>query len=345
MNSNSSCTLYSADALDAFVTKVLQAIGVDDVDARYMAGIIIASELSGHPSCGLRQLPDYVLRWQQGKATTHLRPQIEKDSGSVLVIDGQGCFGHVVMRMATALAVERAQSHGISLIAIRRSEPAGRYADFCEYAAGQGVITLMFVNDSGGCQEVSPPGARAPRLSTNPFAIGVPRASRPHLVLDMATSAVAFGRLLECRERGESIPTDWVTNEGFMRPFGGAKGFGLAVMVEALAGALTGGGTVGPNPLNDDQAMLIIAIDVKHVRSLSEFTSDVESFVGYIKDAPLEVGAAGIRMPGEGGAANAAERMQAGIDIQLSTRGKLFDIAREFKIGFPECISPAPSNA
>lgn len=345
MDSNPFSTLYRADALNAFVTKVLEAIGVDHLDARYMAGIIIASELAGHPSCGLRQLPDYVLRWQQGKATTHLRPQVEKDSGSVLVIDGQGCFGHVVMRMATALAVERAQLHGISLIAIRRSEAAGRYADFCEHAADLGVITLMFVNDSGGCQEVSPPGGRAPRFSTNPLAIGVPRASRPHLVLDMATSAVAFGRLLECRERGGSIPTDWLTKDGFMRPFGGAKGFGLAVMVEALAGALTGGGTVGPNPMNDDQAVLIIAIDVKHIRSLSEFTLEVESFIGYIKDVPLEDGAAAIRMPGEGGAANAVERMQAGIEIQLSTRSKLFDIAREFKISFPDCISPASSSA
>lgn len=330
--------LCAADELAEFTTKIFTRLGMPEDDAAYMSANIISSELTGHECHGMRRVPEYVGRWREGKANPVTDLQVEKDGGSTLLLNAQGAFGHVVMRDAIKIAIARAKASGVSVVGIRRSEHAGRYADFCMEAADQGVITLIFANDSGGCQQVAPPGGLAPRLSTNPLAIGIPRTGKPHFVLDMATSAAAFGRVSDLRDRGESVPSDWLNSCGKLLPFGGLKGFGLSIVVEALAGALTGAGTVRECPEKDDQAILIIAIDVEHMRPLSDFVSDVDAFMSYIKDVPLEDGAPPVRMPGETGALRCAEIKKRGIEVQGFVREKLLRIAEELKVGVPATL-------
>lgn len=325
----------SAGDLERFAASVLREIGTADDDAAFMAGVIVASDLSGHESHGLRRLPEYVRRWREGAAVPSARPVVEVDHGSVVRLDGRHGFGHVVVRDATDLAVERAGRHGIAAVAVRRSEAAGRFADFCERAAGLGVAILFFANDSGGGQDVAPPGATQRRLSTNPLAVGIPRETSPHLVLDMSTSVVASGRVAETRDRGEPLPAEWVTVDDALRPLGGVKGFGLALVVEALAGALTEAGTVRAEPEHEDQGVLVLALDVTRLRPLQEFTADVEGFIGYVRDVPLEPGAAPVRMPGESGAATARDRGERGVPVQPHTWARLIDLAREFGVPLP----------
>ena len=236
-------SVYAAEALTSFVTGVLGAIGTSKPDARFMADVIVAAELSGHECHGLRRLPEYVDRWRSGKADPAATPRIDLDRGALVRVDGRGGFGHITMRAVTDLAVQRARAHGIAGVAVHRTEHAGRFADYCARAAAAGIASLIFANDAGDGQTVAPPGATEPRLSTNPIAAGVPRATGPHLVLDMATSVVAAGRLSESRDRAEPIPAEWVTSTGALKPMGGVKGFGLALIVEALAGSLTGART------------------------------------------------------------------------------------------------------
>jgi hydroxycarboxylate dehydrogenase B len=207
-------SLYAAEGLTQFVAGVLGAIGTSDPDARFMAEVIVAAELSGHECHGLRRLPEYVDRWRCGKANPAATASIDLDCGALVRIDGQHGFGHLSMRAVTDLAVERARLHGIAGVAVHRTEHAGRFADYCERAAAAGVASLIFANDAGGGQSVAPPRATEPRLSTNPVAAGVPRANAPHLVLDMATSVVAAGRLSESIDRAEQIPAEWVTSTG-----------------------------------------------------------------------------------------------------------------------------------
>ena len=130
------------------------------------------------------------------------------------------------MRDVTDLAVERARAHGIAGIALRNSSHAGRIADFCARGARGGVAILFWFNDSGGGRNVAPYGGDAARLATNPIGAGIPRASEPHLVLDMSTSVIARGRLAEWLDRGEEIGPDWLTPGGAIRPSGGYKGTG-----------------------------------------------------------------------------------------------------------------------
>jgi hydroxycarboxylate dehydrogenase B len=338
-------TICPADDLQTFAGDVLARLGMGNDDARYMARIIIASELTGHECHGLRRLPEYVARWRSGAANPTARLRAEQDSGAVVLVDAQGGFGHVVMRDVTSLAIARAKIHGVGVIAVKRTEAAGRFADYCSDAADAGIATLVFANDSGAWQEVAPPGGRSARMSTNPIAAGIPRATRPHLVLDMATSSVASGRLAEARDRQEPIPTEWVNADGLLRHFGGLKGFGLAVIVEALAGSLTGGGTVRPDPKHDDQAILMIGIDVNHFRPLKEFAADVEAFTAHIKNVPLEAGAAPVRMPGESGAESAGRLQENGIPVRHFVRDRLSRLADELRLELPRCLRSSQTQS
>lgn len=327
------------DDLLRFTREVLVRLGADETDAHDMAAQIVGSELSGHESHGLRRLPEYVKRVQQGYADAGARPAADLDRGALVRIDGGFGFGHIVMRDATRMAVERAKECGVAVVAVHRSEPAGRFVDFCEWAAERGVATLMFVNSAGGGQVVAPPGAIEARMSTNPIAAGIPRAESPHLVLDMATSTVAMGRVSEWRDRGEELPTDWADGDGLLRFLGGGKGFGLALVAEALAGALTTAGTVSADPAGDRQGVLIIAIDVDGIRPLSDFTAEVERFIDYVKDVPVAPDASGVRVPGESSAVTARERA-SGTPLQPFTWNRVLELAASLGVA-----PPSPSES
>lgn len=328
----------SAAELQRFTEAVLQALGTGETDAQYLAGQIVGSELAGHESHGMRRLPEYVRRAQGGWAVPSASASVELDRGSLLRLNGNAGFGHTVMRDATELAVERARAHGIAAVAVHNSEYAGRLSYFCEEAAEAGVATVLFVNDSGAGRSVAPPGGLEGRMSTNPIAAGIPRAAAPHLVLDIATSAVAMGRLSEWRDRGEELPPEWVTPGGFLQSFGGHKGFGLALVAEALAGALTTAGTVSPTPATpagERQGALLIALDVAQLRPLDEFAAEVESFLGYLKDTPVAPGADPVRVPGEGGAGTSARRHQEGITVRAFTWDALHRLADDLDVAMP----------
>ena len=151
----------------------------------------------------------------------------------------------------------------------------------------------------------------------------------------MSTSVVAAGRVAEWRDRGEPIPADWVNETAALRPVGGFKGFGLALVAEALAGALTGAGTVTANPEHDDQGVLVIALDIARLRPLDEFAAEVEQFINYVRDVPLEHGAPAIRMPGETSHETTRQREAAGVPVREFTWRALHRLAVEFDVQPP----------
>ena len=301
-------------------------------DADYMAGQMVYSEFAGHESHGLRRLPEYLDRATSGETNVRPNTSIEVDTGSLVRMNGDRGFGHVIMRDATALLVDRAKAHGISAVAVRNSDFAGRFVDFCEYAAERGVITLMFFNSGGGAKVAGPAGALEPRLSTNPIAAGIPKAHGPHIVLDMATTAVAMGRVSEWRDRGEAIPQSWVNEAGVLQFMAGPKGLGLALLAEALAGALSGAGSVSDEAPTDSQGIFMIGINVSALQPLTKFTAEVDTFVDYVKNTPLARGAEPIRIPGESSATNTAARRSTGVELQAFTLEKVQQIATKYGV-------------
>lgn len=331
-------TTFSSKDLGQFIVESMRAVGASQTDAEYMAHHLLAAELAGHPSHGLRRLPEYVDRASDGTTNAAARATIEKDTGALISLNGHRTHGHFALRDATVLAVQRAKDHGISAVTVRNSDFAGRFAPFCEEAAEAGVITLIFGNNNGSLQSVLPPGGTQPRLSTNPIAAGVPRAQAPHMVIDFATSAVASGRLHYEKDSGSQTPEDWTGVGGHLKPFGGVKGFGLALLVEALGGALSGSQTVSARQSEQAQGTLIIALDVAQLRELDGFTAQVEEFIAHVKDTELEPGAGAVRAPGEN--APSAEQLaeDSMISLNLTTTENLQRIAEQLGIQAPTAL-------
>ena len=283
----------------AFARDVVERLGARPADAGRTAELLVRSELGGHPSHGLRRLVQYARGSREGTIVPSASARIVRDDGSTLTIDGRRALGQVVCTWAADLVAERALAHGAAAVAVRHSAHCGRLADYAERACAQGAAVLLFANDAGAAQTVAPPGGLAARLSTNPLAAGVPRSERPHLVMDMATSVAAFGKVRVLEDAGQPVPEEWMRN-GLLQLLGGPKGFALALVVEALAGIVTGAGAVSAEPGPDDQGVFLLAFDPARFGPPGELAERVDAMLGYVLDVPLEPGAAPLRVPGSG---------------------------------------------
>jgi LDH2 family malate/lactate/ureidoglycolate dehydrogenase len=291
-------TISTAEGL-RFSSDVIVRMGGSPDDARCVAELLIRAEVGGHPSHGLRRLPQYVRGWRRGTIVPSARAEVVRDEGSTLTLDGRRALGQVVCTLAADLAAARALEHGVAAVAVRHAGHAGRFADYADRACGRGVALLAFANDSGAGQAVAPPGGLEGRLSTNPIAAGVPRASPPHLVIDLATSVAAQGKVRVLEDAGRPVPEAWVRN-GLLQPLGGAKGFALALLVEALAGVVSGAGAVGPEPGPDDQGVFLLAFDPGRFGDPAGLAERVDAMLAHVLSAPLEPGAEPLRAPGSG---------------------------------------------
>jgi hydroxycarboxylate dehydrogenase B len=274
-------------------------MGARPADAERAAELLVRAEVGDHPSHGLRRLVQYAEGWREGTIVPSATAEVVRDEGSTLTVDGHSALGQVVCTRAADLAAERALAHGVAAVAVRGSAHCGRLADYADRACGQGVAVLLFANDSGAAQTVAPPGGLAARLSTNPLAAGIPRARGPHLILDMATSVAAFGKVRVLEDAGKPVPEEWM-RDGLLQFLGGAKGFALALVVEALAGVMTGSGASSAQPGPDDQGVFLLAFDPARFGRPGELAERLETMLGYVLDVPLEPGAAPLRVPGSG---------------------------------------------
>lgn len=282
-----------------FACAIAACIGARPEDGDRVAELLVRAELGGHPSHGLRRLQQYADGWREGTIVPSASAVIVRDQGATLTVDGRQALGQVVCTWAADLTAERALAHGVSAVAVRHSGHCGRLADYAERACERGVAVLLFANDSGAAQTVAPPGGLAARLSTNPIAAGVPRAGKPHFVLDMATSVAAYGKLRVLEDAGQPVPEAWA-RDGLLQLMGGAKGFALALLAEALAGVVTGGGAVSAHPGPDDQAVFLLGFDPARFGEPDELAARLEAMLAYVLDVPLAPGAAPLRVPGSG---------------------------------------------
>jgi LDH2 family malate/lactate/ureidoglycolate dehydrogenase len=295
------------------------ALGAPAPAATQTTDHLLAAEDAGHPSHGLRMLCSIAAAAERGHVDPATTPIVETTSGSVSRIDGRRGLGPPIGTLATTEAVRLAREHGTSAVGVRSAGHMGRLAPFADAGAAAGCALLIFVNDGGANQHVVPAGGAAGRLSTNPIAFGFPRASAPHLVVDMATSVVAHGTLEALGEAGRALPDGALVSGagGQMLPMAGYKGFALGLVVEALAGALTGAGVVRSDPTPESQGALFIAIDVAVVSSLGAATGDLEAAIDWVRSASAP-GAAPIRIPGEHRVAGAGAEVTIAAPVHRS---------------------------
>lgn len=333
-----------AERLREIGRTLLIANGVPDAEAATVARACVSANLAGHDSHGIIQIPGYIDRVKAGHIVPGAPVTVVRESPTTAVIDGNWGFGYVVNERAMRLVIEKARTANLSAATVFRQGHVGRLASYPLMAAEAGMIGMAWADSGRSPKAVAPFGGREARLGTNPWAIAVPSDLEGPLFLDMATSAVAVGKVKLAEARGQAIPRGWVVDSegqpttdpkrlagGALLPLGGSgegyKGTGLAVIGEILCGVLTGlGFGVEPSGRHNDGCFLL-AIKVDAFRPLAEFRAEVAGFAAYLKETPPSEGSRGVLYPGEMERTHETDRKRDGIDIEASTWAKLGDLA------------------
>ncbi|MPY58593.1 Ldh family oxidoreductase [Streptomyces spongiae] len=343
-------TVAAADLL-RFATAATETYGVPPADAHVLADTLVVAELWGHASHGMLRLPWYLSRLASGATTSVAAPATVSDNGAVLVVDGRDGLGQVLADRAVAQGVERARRHGISAVAVRNSGHFGTAAYFTRKAAEQGCVALLATNASPA---MAPWGGREKRVGTNPWSIAAPGGRHGTVVMDIANTAVARGKIYHARERGEPIPEGWAADadgvpttdprraiEGLILPMAGHKGYAISFMFDVLAGVLTGSAfgsaVVGPYEPTGRSGVghLLICVDIRSMAEPAEFERRMEALIEETKSTPTASGTAEVFVPGEP-EVRTAERLRAeGITIADDTWAALARVAGTTAVPLP----------
>ena len=255
----------------------------------------------------------------------------------------------MVTEKAMRMAIDKAKTQGIAAITVHFQSHIGRLGDYPTMAAREGMIGLITADSGAGPKAVVPFGGKARRLGTNPICIGVPSDMEGQVLLDMATSAVAAGKISLARNRGEQVPSGWIvdkdgnpTNDprdyaagGAILPVGadqGHKGYGLSFMVEMFSGLLTGlGFGIDPQARHND-GVFISVYQVENFRPLADFKREMKEFAEFVKTSPPAEGFTEVLYPGEIEYKTELKRREEGIDVEEETWNQITDLMRELKV-------------
>jgi uncharacterized oxidoreductase len=345
-----------APRLQRLTARILAASGGSDDDAEIVADHLVASNLAGHDSHGVGMLPQYLRAIRAGLLDPRAHATLEERGDALLSADGRRGFGQIVAREAMAAAIERARTTGLSLVALRNAFHVGRVGAYGEQAAQAGFVSLQFVNIVGHPGLVAPFRGSDARLATNPICVALPdRRGRAALLLDFATSQVAFGKVRVALQQGRPLPpgtlidglgrptTDpaamFSSPRGAILPFGLHKGYGLALACELLAGALTGGGTVSTVPHATDRIgnnLLAIVIDPERLPGADTLHEEVEAAIAHVKGSPPSDPDLPVLVAGEPERLAREERIRGGIELDDGTWAELGEAAATVGVALGE---------
>jgi len=335
--------LIDHEQLTHFVTRIFVSAGSNEAVAAEVAEHLVMANLKGHDSHGVGMVPSYVANIAAGHLNVDAHAEVIRDKGAVLLVDGGTGFGQVVGREATDLALRRVRDTGVACVGVRNCHHLGRIGAYGERCGRAGYVSVHFVNVVGHEPQVAPFGGRDRRMTTNPFCCAVPRVGEEPLVLDMATSALALGKVRVAYMKGEPVPAGVLVDHdgapttdpavmyeppfGALGPFGDHKGYGLAVMCELLGGGLAGEWTAQPGNARKGTTinhMLMFVVDPEAFGGLSGFQREVTEMVRYLHSTTPAQGFDRVRVPGEPELESLARRRQTGIPIdERSWRGIL----------------------
>jgi LDH2 family malate/lactate/ureidoglycolate dehydrogenase len=325
----------TAARLTSFTADVLGAVRVPDADARLVADSLVTADLWGHQSHGVLRLGWYVDRIRAGVMAAVTTPETVADTGALAVVDGHDGVGQVLAALAAREAAGRAHRHGVGVVAVRNSNHFGTAAYFTRMAARDGCVAILTTNASPA---MAPWGGRRKTVGTNPWSIAAPAGGHDVLVMDVANTAVARGKVYLARQRGEPIPAGWAVDadgapttdpaaalDGLILPMAGHKGYAIALMMDVLSGVLTGSafGAAVSGPYQAERRSgcghLFIALDVAAFGDPDGFTRRMEQLVAEVKAVPPAEGFAEVLYPGEPEARAAREHLRHGLSLPQET--------------------------
>lgn len=333
-----SAARVAAAALERVTAEILAAAGCPDGEARTVAAHLVLANLVGHDSHGVIRLRDYVPWIGRGMLVPGAELRIVHETPVALTVDGGLGFGQSIGERAIRLAAAKAEAHGLAALAIRNTGHLGRIGHWAERCAEAGLASLHLVNTSGFGVLVAPFGSREARLSANPLAIGVPVPGGASIVMDISTASIAEGKIKVALNAGKPLPEGCVVDgaghpttdpaafygppRGAILPFGGHKGYALSVMIELLAGALTGGGCTAPGSesaaaLRNNMLSLLVRPDL--LGAGHGLAAEIDRFLAWVRSAAPAREGETILLPGEIERRTRAERLANGIPLDATT--------------------------
>ena len=340
----------SAAALTGFIAAAYRAVGIAAAAAGRAAELMAASDISGADGHGVFRLPQYIRRIKAGGLNTAPDIRVTRGGRATAVVDGDNGLGSLVVSRAVEEAIALARDNGVGWVGVRRGNHAGAAAVYAAMPLEHDMIGLYFA--VGNANHLPPWGGIDMLLSTNPVAIAVPALAEPPLVLDMATTVAAYGKVKVAAQQGKSMPEGWMidrtgaplidpnrADDGFLLPIGGYKGAALALMFGLLAGTLNGAANGADvvdfnkddvTPTNTGQAICVI--DIKAFAEPLAFKRQVDAVIRQLHGSALLPGFERIRLPGEDRHHRIAERHAHGIPIPPELRAALDKLAAELRI-------------
>jgi LDH2 family malate/lactate/ureidoglycolate dehydrogenase len=326
-----------------FTLEAVSVMGFGREDAEIFTSVLVTGSLRTLPGQGqgVQQLPVYWERIQAGIIRPNANVTTVTADGAMTLLDADRASGAIAATRGMHLAIERARDVGCGVVGVRNSTHFGVAGYYAMLALPHEYIGIVFSNAG---PEIAPWGGTRATVGTNPWAVAVPTGSDRPLVLDLANSTSGKGMISWYLREGRKIPLDWALGpdgeltddpaegmKGTLFPLGGAKGYAMAVMVDALTGVLTGSafGLSCFTGDHHDVGHLLLAIDIARFRPLADFYADLDALVAEIRSSPLAVGADAIRLPGELEAEREAERRRTGVPLERRRFEALCDLGRE----------------
>lgn len=347
---------FTADQLRKLGREIFLAAGASEENAVRVTEALVDSNLTGHDSHGVLRITQYLDAIWAGEIIPDARPRIIMETPVVALVDGGFTFGQVGAKFATEVLVEKAKKMGVAVVGLVRIQHTGRLGEYTSLAASQGIIAIKVGGGYGGKVGAAPYGGAGRAFSTNPISIGLPAGERPDVLVDFATTAVAMGKIWAAQAKGAQLPPGCIADKegrpstnpddffagGFMLPFGGHKGYALAVAVELLSQALTGADAHAEGNLGGDiygrSGSLFIGIDAGIFRPREDYAKTVDSILDRIKSVPPAPGFAEVLIPGEPELRARAQREAEGIQVAESTWQSIVEYARRLNLDAEQLV-------
>jgi LDH2 family malate/lactate/ureidoglycolate dehydrogenase len=339
------------DRLKAFIHDAMVCLGLPDSDAMTVAGLMAQADLQGSDGHGVSRLPQYARRIKAGGFNVRPNIRVVRELPSTALVNGDNGMGHLVMSRAAAIAIEKARATGIGWVSSQFSNHAGPASLYATMPLAHDMIGLYFA--VGNANHLPPWGGLDMLLSTNPIAAAIPAGDEKPIVLDMATTVAAYGKVKIKALRGEMMPEGWMIDrsgkpltdpkraeEGMLLPLGGMeagyKGYGLAMIIGLLAGTL-GGAAMGKDVIDfnhDDDSVTntgqaICAINIAAFGEVATFKAAVDTLVRDFRGSERIPGVDRISVPGERSEQTRIARSRDGIPIPPALMRSLDQLADE----------------
>jgi uncharacterized oxidoreductase len=345
---------FLPDPLARFARDCFASSGIPPEEADIVARSLVDANLAGHDSHGVIRIPQYLKALADGLLKSGVTLKIQSQTPAVLCCDGQWGFGQVQAHRLLEQLVPMARGVGVAAGTLRQCGHIGRLGEYGEKAAELGLVLFATVNNHGYGRAVAPPGSAAGRIGTHPLCLAAPAGEQPPVVLDIGTSVCAEGKVRVCYNKGVPVPDGWLLDaagrpttdagvlynepKGTILPLGGTqayKGFGLGLLLDMLAGGLTGAPCSRPElgPISAN-AVVFVLFDPARFAGAEHFGQEVGDLAVNVRNA-LPVMGATIQLPGDPERRERARRQTQGITLDEGTWGQLKDLAGRLGVEMP----------